>query len=101
MSGTKAGSIKAQETMKKKYGKDGYHDFFRMIGSIGGQNGHSGGFASTVTGKDGLTGRERARIAGSKGGKISTRLGVKNGQGRKKWEDDIDQAEKILEEEDI
>lgn len=99
MPGTKEGAIKTKETMKKKYGVNGYHEFFKMIGSIGGQNGHTGGFASTVVGKDGLTGAERARVCGAKGGRISSRLGIKNGERRKEYEDDIDQAERILEEE--
>lgn len=60
MSGTKAGGIKTRETMYKKHGKD----FYREIGRIGGQNGHTGGFAAN---------RELAKIAGSKGGKISKR----------------------------
>ena len=69
MTGTKAGGQKAARTNKKLYG-DG---FYARIGKRGGQNGHTGGFASDVVGKDGLTGYERARIAGAKGGKISHR----------------------------
>lgn len=60
MAGTKSGGIKTRETMYKKHGKD----FYREIGRIGGQNGHTGGFAAN---------RELAKIAGSKGGKISKR----------------------------
>lgn len=37
------------------------------------KNGTTGGFASSVVGQDGLTGIERAKVAGSKGGKISKR----------------------------
>lgn len=40
---------------------------------MGGKKGHTGGFASEHVGKDGLTGFERAIIAGRKGGKISRR----------------------------
>lgn len=69
MSGTKAGGIKARETNLKKHGKN----FYRNIGRIGGKSGTTGGFASSVVGKDGLTGIERASVAGSKGGKISKR----------------------------
>lgn len=43
------------------------------IGSKGGKAGHTGGFASDKVGSDGLTGVERARLAGAKGGKISKR----------------------------
>lgn len=41
--------------------------------TTGGQLGRTGGFASDKKGEDGLTGRERARLAGSKGGRISRR----------------------------
>ena len=60
MSGTKAGGIKTRETMYQRHGKD----FYREIGRIGGQNGHTGGFASNP---------ELARKAGAKGGRISKR----------------------------
>lgn len=69
MSGSREGGIRAAETNKKKYGKD----FYANIGRKGGKNGHTGGFASGTLGKDGLTGPERAKIAGSKGGKRSKR----------------------------
>ena len=69
MSGTVEGSLKAAKTNKEKYGKD----FYRMIGAKGGKRGKTGGFASDVVGKDGLTGKERALRAGSVGGKISKR----------------------------
>ena len=42
ISGTVEGGRKAAATNKKKYGKD----FFKNIGRKGGQNGHTGGFAS-------------------------------------------------------
>ena len=62
MSGTKAGGIKARETTYKIHGKD----FYKHIGSLGGKAGDptNKGFASNI---------ERARKAGSKGGKISKR----------------------------
>lgn len=66
MSGTKAGGLKAAQ---KNLLKD--PDFYKKIGTRGGANGNTGGFASTVIGKDGLTGPERARIHGSRGGKAS------------------------------
>lgn len=69
MAGSVIGGRKARETNLKKYGKD----FYASIGSKGGKNGHSGGFASDKVGKDGLTGLERAAIAGRKGGQISKR----------------------------
>lgn len=52
--------MKAAATNKKKYGKD----FYSRIGARGGRNGHTGGFAAN---------RELARIAGAKGGRISSR----------------------------
>ena len=42
MPGTVSGGRKARETNKKKYGDN----FYRIIGSKGGQNGHTGGFAA-------------------------------------------------------
>ena len=65
MAGTIEGGRKAAATNKKKYGKE----FYALIGRRGGQNGHTGGFASEELGKDGLTGPERARIAGKKSNK--------------------------------
>lgn len=73
MAGTKAGGLKAKATNLKIHGED----FYKRIGAIGGRNGCSGGFASDVVGKDGLTGPERARMAGKKGGTISRRGPVK------------------------
>lgn len=69
MSGTREGGLKAAETNKKKQGAD----FYARIGSKGGKNSTTGGFASGIVGKDGLTGPERAKVAGAKGGKISRR----------------------------
>jgi len=60
MSGTKAGGQKAKATNLARYGAD----YYAEIGRKGGQNGHTGGFASNP---------ELARIAGAKGGKISKR----------------------------
>lgn len=74
MPGTKEGGAKAAATNRAKYGKD----FYEKIGSKGGSASGTGGFASTVVGKDGLTGKERARVVGSKGGKVGRRK--KNGR---------------------
>ena len=60
MAGTREGGIKASITNKAKYGED----FYRINGKKGGQNGHTGGFASNP---------ELAKIAGAKGGRISKR----------------------------
>ncbi|WP_438979882.1 hypothetical protein [Polynucleobacter sp.] len=67
MSGTKTGGIKAAKTNKKRYGKG----FYRKIGAMGGKSSRGGGFGSELRGKDGMTGYERARVAGAKGGKTS------------------------------
>jgi hypothetical protein len=69
-SGTKAGGLKAARKNIELHGKD----FYRIIGSKGGQKGHTGGFAAD---------RELARAAGAKGGRMSRRTGVPNGQGKK------------------
>lgn len=68
MSGTRTGGLKARDTNLKKN-----PNFYRDIGRIGGKNGQTGGFASDFVGNDGLTGPQRAKIAGRKGGLISKR----------------------------
>lgn len=60
MAGTVKGGILAAEKNKKKHGPD----FYKRIGSLGGQNGHTGGFYAN---------RELARKAGAKGGRLSRR----------------------------
>lgn len=65
MSGTRRGGLKAAKTNLKRHGAD----FYKRIGQIGGQNGHTGGFAAN---------RELARTAGAKGGRISRRGPAKN-----------------------
>ena len=60
MAGTKAGGLKAAATNKAKYGEG----FYARIGKLGGQNGHTGGFAANP---------ELARTAGAKGGRKSRR----------------------------
>lgn len=69
MAGTPDGGKRAYQTNVAKYG----NDFYARIGAMGGKLGKSGGFASVKVGKDGLTGRERARRAGATGGRISRR----------------------------
>lgn len=69
MAGTLKGGKKAAQTNKMKYGASYYH----RIGSVGGKRGTTGGFASDKVGADGLTGKERARIAGIRGGYKSKR----------------------------
>lgn len=60
MSGTVSGGKKASLTNRQLHGDD----FYQRIGRKGGQNGHTGGFASNP---------ELAKEAGRKGGKISKR----------------------------
>lgn len=70
MAGNKSGGIKARDTNWAKYGLD----FYSRIGKKGGSiSTPIGGFASLKVGKDGLTGPQRAKIAGAKGGLISRR----------------------------
>lgn len=82
--------MKAKKANLEKYGPD----FYKRIGANGGANGkgpgYKGGFASNEVGEDGLTGRERAKLAGAKGGAISRRGPAK---------DDIEKAEEILKQE--
>ena len=59
MAGTKAGAIKSRATILARD-----PDFYKRIGQKGGQNGHTGGFASDP---------ELARRAGAIGGRISRR----------------------------
>ncbi len=60
MAGTKEGGLKAARTNKLKYGDN----FYSRIGKVGGQNGHTGGFSANPA---------LAKIAGAKGGSISSR----------------------------
>lgn len=60
MAGTKAGGKAAAQTNKTKYGSD----FYAKIGAKGGRLGKTGGFYAN---------RELARIAGSRGGRVSRR----------------------------
>ena len=69
MAGTKAGGLKAAATNKARHGKD----FYCNIGRKGGVVSSEGGFASKKIGEDGLTGRERARVVGVKGGRVGRR----------------------------
>lgn len=79
--------MKAKKANLEKYGPD----FYKRIGAKGGTNGkgpgYKGGFASDEVGEDGLTGRERAKLAGAVGGKRSRRGPAK---------DDIEKAEEVL-----
>lgn len=69
MSGSKIGGKRAAATNKVKYGES----FYQRIGALGGKVGRTGGFASDIVGKDGLTGRQRASKVGVLGGKKSRR----------------------------
>ena len=75
--------MKAKQTIQARYG----YDYYAKIGAIGGANGTTGGFASELVGKDGLTGRERARKMGIVGGSISRRGPAKkvHGSQSERW----------------
>jgi len=63
--GCEEANKKWRATMLAKYGgKEGLHERMVQMGRVGGQNGHTGGFAANP---------ELARIAGRKGGTISRR----------------------------
>lgn len=66
MAGNRYGGLKAAATNKAKHGDD----FYRNIGHKGGTANHPDGrgFSSRVRGRDGLTGPERAKLVGKKGG---------------------------------
>lgn len=77
--GTEACAIataKWRKTMVERYGgEDKVRRMMQIMGSKGGQNGHTGGFAANP---------ELARKAGMKGGRISRRTGVATGQRKEK-----------------
>ena len=78
MSGTSQGYVKTRAKLVDKLGsEEAYMAWKRSSASKGGKNGNTGGYASDVVGKDGLTGLERAVIAGRKGGTISRRKSKK------------------------
>lgn len=64
MAGTIEGGKRAAKTNIKRYGPD----FYKTIGKEGGAKSRNGGFNTEKVGKDGLTGKERAIVAGRKGG---------------------------------
>lgn len=66
MPGTRIGGLKAAKTNKERYGDE----FYNMIGTAGGKKSRGGGFAAN---------RYLAKVAGRKGGKVSSRKGVPNG----------------------
>lgn len=72
MANTKAGGKKQKQTLLEKLGsEEAVKAYYRKIGAMGGAKSRGGGFGSDKVGKDGLTGHERARLAGMKGGKAS------------------------------
>lgn len=70
VAGTRQGGLKAAESNYERHGKD----FYRGIGAKGGAISRGGGFSPEHVYEDGLTGREKARIAGAKGGSASRRV---------------------------
>ncbi len=69
MAGSKTGGKLAAKTNVKRHG----NDFYKKIGAMGGKRSNTGGFASPKVGDDGLTGKQRAKLVGAKGGAISRR----------------------------
>lgn len=68
MAGNLTGGLKAKD---KNLAKD--PDFYKKIGQMGGVKGKTGGFASLKVSDDGMTGPQRARLAGARGGAKSRR----------------------------
>lgn len=77
--GTVSGGKKCAATNVALYGAN----YYKRIGRLGGLKSTTGGFASDKVGKDGLTGKQRAKIAGAVGGKRS-----KRGPARKEMKDE-------------
>ena len=72
MANTKAGGKKQKQTLLEKLGsEEAVKEYYKNIGRMGGQKSRGGGFASEKVGNDGLTGQQRARLAGAKGGKAT------------------------------
>ena len=69
MAGTEKGGRAAAKTIRSRHGRD----FYVVIGRMGGQKSRNGGFASAKVGNDGLTGVQRAKLAGARGGAKSKR----------------------------
>lgn len=63
MGGTTIGGQHSRDKLKLLYGED----YYQKIGKIGGTKSRGGGFG------EGEIGRERAKIFGAKGGRISKR----------------------------
>lgn len=86
MAGTREGGLKARA---RNLARD--PNWYKKIGAKGGAAGkgpdYTGGFASDTVGEDGLTGKQRAKLAGAIGGKRSRRGPAK---------DDIEKAEEVL-----
>lgn len=61
MAGTTQGGRLAAQKNKQRHGAD----FYARIGRLGGERGHTGGFAA------GAEGRKRASYYGAKGGRVS------------------------------
>lgn len=73
MSGTVSGGKKAAKKNIELHG----NNFYKEIGRKGGKRSTTGGFASQKVGKDGLTGLQRAKLAGAKGGRNGKRRSIK------------------------
>lgn len=74
MSQTIAGAAKAKQNIINRLGgEEAYHKHMQSLGKKGGTISTGGGFASYKVGKDGLTGSERAAVAGKIGGERSRR----------------------------
>ena len=65
MAGNVIGGLKSAITNKQRHGSD----FYKRMGQVGGKRSNNGGFGSDKVGADGLTGQQRACVAGRIGGR--------------------------------
>lgn len=82
MAGSVSGGLKAAKTIKERYGED----FYAGIGAKGGKRSHTGGFASEKNmcrcSYNMFRKHKKASCVGAKGGRASSRYGVKNKKNR-------------------
>lgn len=83
MAGNKAGGKKAYATNIERHGED----YYRNLGRIGGKKGAADGVVKGFALNPAL-----AVAAGAKGGRNSSRAGIKNGKGKsKRWQQGLDE----------
>lgn len=80
MTNTKEGGQKFRSRMIERFGsEEAYRMYMRELAHKGGKQSNTGGFASELKDKNGLTGAERASVYGRLGGRKSRRGPSKKG----------------------